>query len=239
MISAMRRLLTDLFRLFFPPLCSLCRRRLAEGEEKLCLHCVDSLPCTSYLTLRQTPLLWNFAAAPNVVAATAFLHYDEDTPAKQLIYDLKYHGDQDIGRFLGRLAGHRLLASDSPLCAATLIVPVPLYPARQRRRGYNQSVCIAEGLAAAMHIPMADETAFVRIVDTSSQTKKDAAARRRNVSGAFVVARPEAFAGHRQVLLVDDVSTTESTLSACVEAFATTLPEVRLSLFALAKTTLL
>jgi ComF family protein len=232
----MKQLLTNLFRLFFPPLCSLCRRRLAEGEECLCLHCIDSLPYTYYFTLPRTPILWNLAANPNVDAATAFLHYNKDTPARQLIHDLKYNGDQAIGRFLGRLAGRRLLAAGSSLCAATLIVPVPLHPSRRRQRGYNQSACIAAGLAVALHIPVADEGAFVRTVNTASQTRKKADERLRNVRGAFVVARPEAFAGHRQILLVDDVSTTEATFSACAEAFSAALPDVRLNLFALAKT---
>jgi ComF family protein len=230
----MKRLLTDLLQLLFPPLCCLCRRHLSEGEELLCLHCIDSLPYTYYFTLPETPLLRDLTGYPNILSATAFLRYGEDSPARPLIHDLKYYGNQALGHFLGRLAGRRLMAAGHPLCTAGLIIPVPLHPRRQRERGYNQSECIAEGLSSVLHIPV-DTTSFVRTINTSSQTTQTAEERHHNLRGAFSIARPEIIRQHRHILLVDDVSTTESTFATCAETFSP-YTDLRLSLFALAKT---
>lgn len=230
----MKRLLTDLLQLFFPPLCCLCRCRLSEGEELLCLHCLHSLPYTHYFTLPQTPLLRNLAGYSQVVSATAFFRYGEDSPARPLIHDLKYHGNRELGHFLGRLAAHRLKAAGHPICDAELIIPVPIHAIRQRQRGYNQSRCIAGGLSSVLGIPV-DTTSFVRIRNTSSQTTQTASQRHHNLRGAFSIVCPEKIRVYRHILLVDDVSTTESTFAACAEAFIP-FTETRLSLLALAKT---
>ncbi|MDR3129208.1 MAG: ComF family protein [Tannerellaceae bacterium] len=233
----MKRLLPDLFQLFFPSLCCLCHRRLSEGEELVCLHCLHALPYTHYFTLPETPLSRTLAGYSNIVSATAFLRYGEDSPARPLIHELKYYGNQELGRFLGRLAAHRLMSAGHPLCTAELIVPVPLHPRRQRERGYNQSECIAEGLSSILHIPV-DTVSFVRTINTSSQTTQTAEQRQHNLRGAFYISRPEAIRLYRHILLVDDVSTTESTFATCVEAFSV-FTDLHLSLFALAKTSLL
>jgi len=97
-----------------------------------------------------------------------------------------------------------------------VMVPVPLWPRKERQRGYNQSALLAEaGARLQCDAPPLRQSLLRRIRDTGSQTLLTAAERRDNVIGAFLAA--EEVRGLR-ILLIDDVVTTGSTLSACAEA---------------------
>jgi competence protein ComFC len=94
-----------------------------------------------------------------------------------------------------------------------VLVPVPLHPRRKRERGFNQAELLALEVGRRMHLPVA-AAALVRRKDTEAQAGLSAAARRRNVRGAFAVRRRSAVAG-KVVVLVDDVLTTGATAAAC------------------------
>src|SRR5690606_27424190 len=84
---------------------------------------------------------------------TSLLHFSKSTRAQRLMHQLKYRNNPGIGQLLGNQYGH-LLKQVSPYVNADLIIPVPLHRRKQRRRGYNQSEYIANGLAAALDIPV-------------------------------------------------------------------------------------
>jgi ComF family protein len=88
---------------------------------------------------------------------------------------------------------------------------VPVHPARQRERGYNQAELIA--LALARHARLAVCDPLVRTRETTKQHKLDRAGRLRNLQGAFAP-RPGSRVPQR-VILVDDILTTSATLEAC------------------------
>ena len=95
------------------------------------------------------------------------------------------------------------------------MVPVPLAAARQRERGFNQSILLAGGLAAATGAQVL-EGALLKVKNTRAQAGLDARERALNLDGAFA-AKKEAVAG-KEILLVDDVATTGSTMEACAAA---------------------
>jgi ComF family protein len=131
------------------------------------------------------------------------------------LHELKYRGRR---RAASRLA-EALLESPAArdvLAPGAMVVPVPLHARRRRERTFNQAELLAVALAAGRGLPVSRD-ALVRVKDTPAQTGLSAAARRRNVHGAFVVRRPARVAG-RVVVLVDDVLTTGATTRACADA---------------------
>src|SRR5262249_8180319 len=109
--------------------------------------------------------------------------------------------------------------SAAPHASAFLVIPVPLYRAKKWERGFNQSELLVR--SAMRHLNRADASSFElhtgnlrRVRATASQTGLTRHQRRENVRGAFAALRPEAVSG-RDVLLVDDVLTTGTTLNEC------------------------
>jgi ComF family protein len=127
------------------------------------------------------------------------------------IQRLKYAGAAELGPQLGRL-----LCALRPSDPRSLVVPVPLHRRRLWQRGYNQAALLARPLARSGGGLELATRALGRVRATLPQTDLDAAARWRNVRGAFV-ADPRRVAG-RAVALVDDVLTTGATARACSEA---------------------
>jgi competence protein ComFC len=151
-------------------------------------------------------------------------------PLQRAVHRLKYRGRPGAARVLVDLlvpvaAELGLRSAEGP----PLVVPVPLYPLRERQRGYNQAALLARPLAERLDFPYAPGL-LARRRQTAPQVGLSRAQRRENVRDAFV-ARP-GVAG-RVVLLVDDVTTTGSTLAsaatACLAAGATRVYAVTLA----------
>lgn len=108
-------------------------------------------------------------------------------------------------------------ARGAPLDTVTLILPVPLHPARERERGFNQAALLASAVAKGAGLPL-DAWSLSRVAHSERRRAgMDARARRESVEGAFAVTRPRLVRGC-SVLLVDDVFTTGATASACARA---------------------
>ena len=96
-----------------------------------------------------------------------------------------------------------------------ILTPVPLHRRRKRSRGYNQSEILARYVSDVLDLPL-EADGLERVRDTESQVGRSESDRRRNVRGAFSASKAK-FAG-KSVLLIDDISTTGSTLEACAAA---------------------
>lgn len=185
---------------------------------------------TDFHIMRNNPLEKSFWGRCPVERAAAFSVYNRGSRIRKLIHALKYQGRKDIGRMLGELYG-AILRRSGFMEGIDLILPVPLHPERLRKRGYNQSECIAEGLSAATGVPVRNNI-IRRSGSSGTQTKSNRYERWQNVEGLFHVSEPGAVKG-MHVLLVDDVITTGSTMEACVNAFHDA-GDVKVSLVALA-----
>lgn len=221
---------TDLWNLFFPHGCLLCGGQLVPGEEVLCAKCLSGLPRTRLHWCKDNRVERNFWGKFPVERATSFLYYTKGGDVRQLLYELKYHGRKEVGEVLGRIMASELMPSRF-FGGIDLIVPVPLHRRKERRRGYNQSVCLARGIAAVTGIPM-ETKAVVRDRYTDTQTHKGQYERWENVRNLFSCVEPGGLAG-KHLLLVDDVLTTGATIVSCADAFRG-IPGLRISVLTLA-----
>lgn len=128
------------------------------------------------------------------------------------MHQLKYNKRPEAGFRMGQLYG-QVLGSSEKWSKPDLIIPVPLHPAKLKKREYNQSECIANGMASALLIPVIADN-LLRIENTETQTKKSRFARYENLNNAFVCCNKSIF-NNKHVLIVDDVMTTGATLEAC------------------------
>jgi ComF family protein len=149
------------------------------------------------------------------VSNTALLLYDAFT--KSIIYKFKYGDKPGCARSLAALA-YRHLAG--VFDGADVMVPVPLYPGKRRRRGYNQAELLARELSKLCGAPV-EPRALVRVRSTMPQARLNRAERENNVRGAFKAnekLKLKLILKGKKILLIDDIYTTGSTLCACAEA---------------------
>ena len=99
-----------------------------------------------------------------------------------------------------------------------VIIPIPLHKKKQQIRGYNQSECIARGIAAVMGIAVCVES-VVRRKNTETQTRKSVFERWENVDGIFELNHADSLVG-KHILIVDDVLRTGVTTVACASRLA-------------------
>ncbi len=207
--------------LLYPATCVVCAANV-ERSEYLCGDCQQRAPriaapfCAKCSEPFPGAITQTFSCAN---CEHRVLHFDCAVAAyrsrgvvRQLVHQFKYakqrHLRHPVASWLRetlndpRLRGRRF----------DLIIPVPLHPARQRERGFNQAELLAELLAESTNLPM--RNALERTRYTTTQTAYDRAERMENLHGAFRLRKNRDVRG-LHVLLIDDVLTTGSTLSEC------------------------
>lgn len=204
-------MLNDFISLFFPNYCQACYQPLARGENLICLKCITDLPRTDYHMFYDNPVRLKLQNLNKLRLAISFVKFVKGGKIQRLLHKLKYERQPEIGQILGFWYGNEL--KSALVWDADIIIPVPLHPAKLRKRGYNQSAHFAIGLSRALQIPWNDQ-ALIRTARSETQTRKSKADRWMNVSGIFQVKKPELIRD-LHVLLVDDVITTGSTIEAC------------------------
>ena len=213
-----------------PRLCVVCGRRLSLTEPVLCASCNMHLPRTGFqFSASDNPMARLFWGLIPVERAAALFFYEAGSPTSSIVYDLKYHDHPEIGVEMGRLLG-REFAEAGFFDGIDAIIPVPLARSRERHRGYNQSRCIAKGIADATGLPLCDKV-LRRTKFKRSQTQMRHWERQENVADVFRL-RDASAVGGRHVLLVDDVVTTGATMTACARELLNA-GGVRLSLLSL------
>ena len=189
------------------------------------------MPRTNWHLEKDNPVEQQFWGKFPLERATSYFLYHKGSDFRHILHQLKYEGREDIGRTMGRFMAEEIRSSGF-FDGVDFIVPVPLHPRKLRERGYNQSERLSEGIAEVTGITM-DVRAVCRRVYSQTQTRKSAYERWENVAGIFEVEHPERYAG-KHILLVDDVLTTGSTITACADAFAG-VEGLRISVLTLAK----
>ena len=194
------------------PACAACwaRTRVFDGGETLCWKCGE--PSRAEVAEESKKSVrcrrceaWDFTAA------RACGVYEGALRAAVLRLKREPHVGERVARLMCETYARE------PLNRATRVLPVPLHPARERERGFNQATLLARTLAGAVGLPC-DESSLVRTLHAEQhRAGMDARGRRETVEKAFRVTRPRLVAG-ASILLIDDVLTTGATVSACAAA---------------------
>ena len=205
-------LLSSVFHLFYPHVCEGCGSDLIPRDNLLCLSCLNELPHTSFASQPDNPVEKIFWGRLHLEAAMSEFYFAKESIIQRLVHEFKYNGNIVIGRHLGRMIGESLLGSHR-FENIDAILPLPLFAAKEHKRGYNQAAILCEGISTIMNIPV-NKNIVIRKHFTDTQTKKHRTERWENVTGSFQVSDPGLLKG-KHVLLVDDVITTGATLEAC------------------------
>lgn len=203
----------------YPPHCLVCRQAIGEADQRLCGPCWGEIQACRQDRCPRCSCPGASSPCTNCAAwdpgfERALVLGDFSGVLREAIHLLKFQGHQELGHCLGRCLGQAPEFAQA-LPEVELLIPVPLHPARQRERGYNQSLRLAEGLAQVLHIPLCADR-LKRQVATRQQARLDVEARHHNLEAAFRVAGE--LPAHTCIGLVDDVVTTGATLGACARA---------------------
>ena len=180
------------------PLCYYCGDPLMYATDSMeCVVCFHQKP-----TLRHRSI-WRYTQE-----------------AKQLVFRFKYQNQTWLTEFFGHQLLRIMLKYFSE---TTVLIPVPLHPKRLSERGFNQALLLARWLGQYSGIPV-DYWSLERSRNTPSQGTKTAEERKSNVEDAFLYRDSSEIYG-ANILLIDDVYTTGSTLHACAQVLKDACPQ--------------
>lgn len=158
-------------------------------------------------------------------------YYNRYSKYRNIIHHVKDSNGESFCQYMGRWAITEFIQKGN-MPEVDLLVPVPLIKKRLRSRGYNQSRAIAEGMSQILGIPVLD--CLVRNENSKIQKKLNYYERKENTINQFKATIPPEYK-KRTFMIVDDVTTTGSTLAACAEAIFSEAPESKVYISALAQ----
>lgn len=209
------KLIQDTSWLFYPHICAGCGSNALDEKQILCFQCHSELPFTGFEHHADNPIEKIFWGRLPVRAAMSLFYFNKESSVQHLLHHLKYKGKKQVGHVLGGMIAEKLINS-LRFAHVDALIPLPLSVKKEKQRGYNQAMAIAEGMASQLKLPII-ENAVVRTKATESQTHKNRIERWENMKDVFQLTDPTLVA-NKSILLIDDVITTGATLEACGHA---------------------
>ena len=199
-------LYTRALDLLFPPKCPFCEKILERPRDPLCSVCQQNLP---WLTGKNALKKVDFSAG-------CWSPLDYRDAVREAIHRYKFTPIRARGEALGKLMAQCVM--DHPEIRPDVITWAPLSRKRRRERGFDQARELARVIGRELNLPV--ESLLKKTLDTPRQSSLTTDAQRKaNVLGVYSSYSDAAIQG-RRVLLVDDVVTSGSTLSACAKVLA-------------------
>ena len=226
-----RQFFKDITDLTYPSSCLGCGTPLTDNEKSLCINCLVKLGETGMHKTEPNEITELFFNKTPIIHGCAYYKYIKGGILQRLIHDLKYRGHPEIGILLGSIAAQSIKKSEL-FSDIDIIIPVPLHPKKLKKRGYNQSEKIAEGLSQVLDIPINTDI-LIKTYYNETQTKKHRIQRFFNSQNLFCV-KYSTEHHSKHYLIVDDVLTTGATLESCINEIKT-IPDAKVSVFTLAR----
>ncbi len=208
------------FSIFFPRRCPICDEAILYGE-KICGSCVDKLPyikepfckkCGKQLEDERQEYCSDCEKKPhNYIQGKAVFSYRKEM--KLSMYRFKYSNKREYAQFY---AGEAVKQCGMWIERRGIeaIVPIPMFPAKKRARGYNQAEVFAKALGSELGLPV-EKNLVKRVRNTKPQKTLNDRQRKDNLKGAFQVRTN--IVKYSKILLVDDIYTTGATIDAVAE----------------------
>jgi ComF family protein len=206
------KFLKELLAIFYPKSCANCQKLLLPKEKVICIFCRHDLPFTNFQSFTKNTVAAIFYGRVRIEKAYAFLFFRKKGITKNLIHDLKYKGNEEVGIFFGNWLGE-ILSENQEFSSVDFIIPVPIHSKKKKIRGYNQVTKFGECLQHHLKIPFI-EGILERTISKETQTLKSRFERFTDLDTKFSLRDSSQFK-NKHVLIIDDVITTGATLEAC------------------------
>ena len=220
----------SLVNLFFPPVCAGCHSFLLWNENVICTLCRHNMPLTNHHLNRENEAFKKFYGRIPVEHTSALLYFHKRGIVQELIHNLKYKRQEEIGTVLGEWYAEDLKNS-AIIKSIDEIIPVPLHKRKLQERGYNQVTNFGLSLSKNFNISY-NPNLLVRNIYSKTQSKKNLLNRSDGIDTIFDASFSEKD-HNKHFLLIDDVITTGSTLEACSHALLK-IPGAKISIVCMA-----
>ena len=199
-LTTLKRAWQEVIGLVLPPTCVVCDAPLSATEPRgICPTCWPTMPWWD----KKQP------AVPSLEGIDYFaapLRYEDEAAA--LVVSMKFNDLPELSPAMARLINQVM-----PTMENALLVPVPMHYSRVSKRQFNQAIMLVNELAKLTGWEK-DNEALIRVKNTRPQVGQSAVSRRKNMAGAFKACNQVA---GRNVIIVDDVMTTGSTVMSCAK----------------------
>ncbi|MDI6821154.1 MAG: phosphoribosyltransferase family protein [Patescibacteria group bacterium] len=227
MAVRLKKIIELVFNIIFPPQCVNCKKKIETGNSINSAICKDCFSKMEIANCFYCPLCSRRLYEPKkschqetkfILAAATFY---ENNIIQNLIQALKYNNLKSAAKPLAEiLKTYTEKINLLSLISAEnfIVIPIPLYPKKQRRRGFNQITLIYKNLEQIISekLPKIQENILLRVKNISSQTEcANYDEREKNIKDSFIVKNPEIIK-NKNVLLIDDVFTSGATLNEAV-----------------------
>ncbi|MGB3534200.1 MAG: ComF family protein [Microcoleaceae cyanobacterium] len=199
----MKRWIKTFLNFFLKPNCPLCYR---PAETCFCSDCRKQLQDCQF----PAGLRWK-----NDIPVFIWGRYDG--ALKQAITKLKYHNSPEIAQPLGEQLGEAWLDTAESTLGQLVVVPIPMFAAKQKKRGFNQAELIARSFCKITGLPLKSQ-GLRRVRNTTAQFSLSSKERQKNLKSAFSLGRDFRQSRiRRSVILVDDIFTSGATVKAAIK----------------------